>query len=237
MPLLVPPRFYQPHAGLFVAGGGGGGGTVVFDAVSNANNENNAGTTMSWTHTPVASPPSSLAVVLQIYNDASNSVSGITYNGAALTKMTGATSGSQGGFSSHTEIWGSDGLTLPSGAQTVQITFAATGSYCQAGAISVTGSNTTTCFSNAAVADNPSSTTPSVTVTSATGELVVDITSNSAGLIPTVGAGQTSRFTYNPAGLFAGGSSTEAGAASVTMSWTLSGAQSWTISAASFKAA
>lgn len=208
---------------------------VAFDAVSNANNENNVSTTMSWTHTPVGTP-SSVGVSAQIYNDTANSITSITYGGSSLTKMPGSTSGSQGGFSSHTEIWGSDGLTLATGAQTIVITFAAVGSYCQAGAITVTGSNTTTCFSAAAVNDNASSTTPSVTIASATGELVMDQTANSAGQVPTAGGSQTSRYTYNPAGLFAGGGSTQPGAASVTMSWTIA-ANSWTISAASFKAA
>jgi hypothetical protein len=209
---------------------------VAFDAVSSASVANNAGTTLSWTHTPVASPPSSVGVALQFYNDASMSVTGVTYGGQALTKLATSTSGSVGGFSSHTEIWGSDGLTLPSGAQTVVITASATGNYIEAGAITVTGSNTTTCFSNGANAsDVGGSTTATVTCTSATGELVMDIAGTANQTVTNSGT-QTSRWSQSP-GFFVTAGSTQAGAATDTSTWTLSGSVTWCMSAASFKAA
>lgn len=209
---------------------------VAFDAISSANVASNTGTTLSWTHTPVASPPSSVGVALQFYDDATMTVTGVTYGGQALTKLASATSGSVGAFSSHTEIWGSDGLTLPSGAQTVVITASATGNYIEAGATTVTGSDTTTCFSHGANASDPiGSTTATVTCASATGELVIDIVGTAVQTISNGGT-QTSRWSETPA-FFKTAGSTQAGAATDTSTWTISGAVSWCMSAASFKAA
>lgn len=79
-------------------------------------------------------------------------------------------------------------------------------------------------------------TTPTVTVSSATGELVVDglVIMNSGTL--TVGAGQTQRWNTPTANAFiryAG--STESGAASTTMSWSNSSSQTWAIVAVPIK--
>src|SRR5262249_3242813 len=83
------------------------------------------------------------------------------------------------------------------------------------------------------------STTASVAVPSAAGELVVDTaaaTGDANSL--TVGAGQTQRWnaaTGNGGGEARGAGSTEPGAASVTMSWTLGASKNWSIGAVSLK--
>jgi hypothetical protein len=162
-----------------------------------------------------------------------STVTGVTYGGFALTND--VTSANVGGSPNRNEIWGSDGVTLPSGAQTVVITFATTGAFADAGAITVTGSNTTTCFSNVASATNAGSTTPNVTITSAVGELIVDIATNSANdttMAPTGGT-QTQRWSV---GTYNAGSSAP-GASSLNMAWSMTGFNSWVVAAASFKAA
>jgi len=65
------------------------------------------------------------------------------------------------------------------------------------------------------------STTPSVTVTSATDELVIDAM-DVANVISSVGAGQTAEYLDTTGSSDRFGGSYEAGAASVTMSWTVS---------------
>lgn len=200
-----------------------GTSTVAFDAVSSAV-ISVAGTSLSWTHTPVGTP--SLAVVgVTIRKNAS--VTALTYGGTAMTFIRQDTSGN-----ATTELWRL--INPPTGAQTVSVTISAAQNFA-GGAITFTGSDTTTPISNHAGATGIS-TTPSVTVTSASGELVVDAVSLRSGTIPwTVGAGQTLRWERAFSAAFGG--STEPGAASVTMSWTNSVSGGWAISAASVKAA
>ena len=73
-----------------------------------------------------------------------------------------------------------------------------------------------------------SSTAPSVAVTSAVNELVVDGAGWVAGGVGTAGAGQTQRAQEEQGDVFRMGTSDEAGAASVTMSWTVD-TGGWTI--------
>lgn len=91
--------------------------------------------------------------------------------------------------------------------------------------------------------DGARTNTSSVTVTSATGEVVVDVTSIRVGTTGiTEGAGQTNRVDRQSAagvGNVTLGMSTEAGAASVTMSWTVDDAtvKTWAVVAVSLKGA
>lgn len=64
-------------------------------------------------------------------------------------------------------------------------------------------------------------------VTSATGQLVMDVVSVWTGPDLTVGANQTNRQETTETGGVTGGTSTEAGGATITMSWTWTGAQTW----------
>jgi hypothetical protein len=145
---------------------------VAFDAVSSASVANNAGTALTWTHTP-SGTPTAVAVAVQRYPNTFGAT--VTYGGVAMTLA--ASDGSLAGVI-NTEIWGL--ANPPSGAQTVSVGTGITGDYMEAGAITVTGSDTTTCFSNS-ISANGTSAAPSVSVTSASGELVVDIVSTKAG--------------------------------------------------------
>ena len=93
------------------------------------------------------------------------------------------------------------------------------------GAATYTGVDGNTPFGSSATATG-TSTTASVAVTSAANELVVDVVAaNNATL--SVGASQTSRWNTAVSGSVRGAHSQEAGAASVTMSWTVGSSVAW----------
>lgn len=128
------------------------------------------------------------------------------------------------------------------GSNTLSVTLSATSTYhLVLGAVSATAVDQTTPVRvgspATAQADNAS---PTVNVSSATDDLVVDaITvtqSSGTGVAPAAGAGQTQRYTQTAAYSGVGGS-TEPGAATVTMSWTTTGigAPEWAIAALSLQ--
>jgi hypothetical protein len=205
----------------FVAAGGGGG--VAFDAVSEG--IANGASSASWTHTPVGTP-TGVAVLVGRFFD-TDQITAITYGGNAMTLEEPSGDPDIG-------PWIYSLGNPPSGAQTVSITWAGS-VFALACAITVTGGDTSNVISNTATATG-TSTTPSVTCTSATGELVVDVVHASVSSTPTPGAGQTIRSDQEIGGGFQVFMSSEAGAASVTMSHTVS-SNTWVQCAASFKAA
>ncbi len=199
-------------------------GTVAFDAASFAQSPSTS--VLTWTHTPVGTP--SLAVVGVMLADTGATVSTVTYGGQLMTLIR------SDNWTSLAKTWLYRLASPPAGAQTVTVTLSAADDKV-AGAITVTGSDTSTPISNHAGATGNSA-TPSVTVTSASGELVVDTVTLFEGGTWTPGAGQTERWDRQQTPV-SGAGSTEAGAASVTMSWTNTRADRWAISAASIKAA
>lgn len=88
------------------------------------------------------------------------------------------------------------------------------------------GANQTTPLGAVATATG-SSTTPSVTVTSTTADLVTDIALANALETWTVGSGQTLIWDAGAAGTFDVATSYETGAASTVMSWTINDAATW----------
>ena len=202
---------------------------VAFDAVSSAFQTAcptpPCNTTVSWTHTPVGTP-SLVVVALSIGKDVG--VTTATYGGTALTLI-------------REDVGIQDGNTFlyrlispPTGAQTVSLTIDSDEDI-EGAAVTVTGSDTTTPISNSAGASGVDPTDPSVTVTSAAGELVIDVIGGKIAFVFTAGADQTKRWEENQVGA----GSTEAGAASVTMSWTVTTGvgDGWVISAVSIKPA
>jgi uncharacterized repeat protein (TIGR01451 family) len=110
-----------------------------------------------------------------------------------------------------------------------------------ASAISFTGVNQTTPLGTFVGAAGQS-TTASVNVSSAPGELVIDtVTTNGDANNLTANAGQTERWDLfsctGDLNNVRGGGSTRAGAASVTMSWTLGASKVWAIGAVAIKPA
>jgi hypothetical protein len=149
--------------------------TVAFDAVASDSVSASSGTTLSWTHTPVGTPT---AVGVSLWNyEPFATISGITYGGVAMTQ---AVTNDNEAFS--VQVGGL--ANPPAGAQTVVLTFSGTDAYCMAGSVTVTGSNTTTCFR----ASSPTSTdgfdsagASSLAVTTAAGDLVFDVIGVAAG--------------------------------------------------------
>ena len=200
---------------------------VAFDAASSGSVGSSASLTFAHTCTGT-----NLALIVDVtyYHTAARSVSGVTYAGVAMTSIGGIT---RTGFNMRTEQWK---LSAPAnGANNVVITMDGTTSEIQAGAISATGAHQTTAsLTGTQATAQGNSTTPSVAVTSATNEMVVDsVVADGPGSF-TAGTGQTSRWSL-PTGI-GGAGSTEAGAASVTMSWTITSGE-WAICGVSIKEA
>lgn len=214
--------------GGFTSGGilsaGGGGGSPVFDSVSTST----ANTSFPYTtaHTPVGTLS---GVGVFVFNwTGGNTISGVTYGGAALTLIT-----TQGTVT----LWGST-VTPASGVQNVQVSGSTGGSFpCYSVCLGVTGGNVTAIGSSQIATG---STVPSsVTVSSAVGQLVCDILGydNGNGANIVADASQTDRSNVGPGtGNLTFGVSTKPGAASVTMQWTLGfTTPTWNAIAASFQ--
>lgn len=206
-------------------------GTVLFDAVGpNSSGATGSGvSSLSWTHTPVGNP-SAVAVAVGYWSNAT-AISSVTYGGVAMTLAVSqnASSGDKAA------IYGL--ANPPAGAQTVQITWAAGGIFANAGSISVTGSDTTTCFSHADGQAAGTGTSAACTVTSAVGELVVDMCNgdNATAGVTITSSGTRRWGTAHVGSEEANAAATAPGAATVTMTETLSASKPWAIVAASFK--
>lgn len=201
-----------------------------FDAVSSAHVANSGITTLTWTHTPVGTPTAVGVVTSEFGPGGGSAISGVTYGGTTMgaRKSTSGT-GTQPG----TSIWGL--ANPPSGAQSVVVTMGGTGNYVEAAAVTVTGSDTITVFSNANSATG-TSTTPSVALTTGSNDFAMDILGTTTGAFPaTPGGSQTSRWgPLTDGGDEAQGSTAPSGGATTTMSWTIT-SNTWALSAAAFK--
>lgn len=167
-------------------------------------------------------------VIVCMSDDAQANPTGITYKGSAMTRFNGADS--------------ADGVR-------VQMWEIATGAVVGAGDIIVSGHGNdanyavfclagvdqTTSVENWNSATGESD-TPSVVITSATDDMVIDVVAmTEEGTSLTPGAGQTEIADVSVEERM--GVSREAGGASITMSWTAPDATVWIIGGASFKAA
>jgi hypothetical protein len=179
-----------------------------------------------------------MLVGISMVNDELETVTSVTYNGVALTKVGEQNSSDDGRM----EIWRL--IAPPTGTYNVVITFSAPlRRAAVAGVMTFTGVHQTTPlgtfasdFRQAPLITDP----PTVNVTSAANELVFDTVACETCTSHTVGAGQTQRWNLietsgYPQSLGAG--STEPGAATVTMSWTQGTADHWAIGGVSIKPA
>jgi hypothetical protein len=211
-------------------------GQVAHD-VSSAAQSLNGGTSASWSHT--ASGSNRYARVgFGASGGSAPTASSITYGGSAMTSVAVR---SDAGLAATAAIYGF--IAPATTSQTISITFD-TNAYGAAGSSSYTGVHQTT-PSGAAFTNTASGAAQSVSVTvtdAVTGDMVSDVMKHyeSLGLNPTVGAGQTQRWLGDDGSFNENaGASDEAGAASVTMSWTGTSAQTqqWVIAAAAIKQA
>lgn len=197
---------------------------VAFDAVSSGGGTSQSGNgTITLSHTCTGS---NLLLIVGVANDAGGSagVSGITYNGTSMTAL--ASINNSDSFANI--LINTYYLIAPStGANNIVVTRSGSpvtnSSVC---GISFTGVDQTTPLGTAATNTQNNGSTPSVTVAGATNDIIVDFQAIlNSPTTATAGSGQTGRVSL----LVAGGSliaSTEAGAASVLMDWTL-GANKW----------
>lgn len=182
----------------------------------------------TWSHT--CSGSNRVLKVDVMYYESGDTISALTYNGVSMTVIPSSTvSNGQYTVTSYS-------LVAPAtGSNTVSLTFTGSVFECSAGAISWTGADQSTPLGTAVTATG-SSTTPSVTASSASGEVVADalIIVHSGTL--SVDGSQTQRWNaIGNAGFTKYAGSTEDGAASVPMSWSNSTSQDWAISAVPVK--
>lgn len=189
-----------------------------------------ATTTQTWAHT-VPSGNNRVLVVGISLRTLTRTVTSLTYGGTALTKI-GSSNIRMG-----VELWRLVGPAV--GTANIVATWSGSSDL-----VGWSGSFTNvdqTTPTGAIFVSNGSSTTPSVTVASATGELVIDtVSTRGDAKSTTVGAGQTvicSGALGNAGANGRGASSSEAGAASVVMSWTLGAIKAWEIAAVALKPA
>lgn len=188
---------------------------IAFDAASPADQFASA-TTLTFSHTCTGSDLVLLVVGACISTE---TITGVTYNGSALTQIGSTQSVAFGGKT--LSLWAKVGPST--GAHDVVLTASSSTSIFGA-SVSYTGVAQTSTFGTAAQGENSSAlSSVTVDVSSATGELVVDgmLWTSGDGSGMTAGSGQTKRAESEDAGtgtLVA--MSEEAGASSVTMSWT-----------------
>src|SRR5712691_11450667 len=195
--------------------------------------ENDLSSGFSWSHT--TSGTNRLLVVGVSWSSSSAlTVTGMTYAGTAMTSIGSAVNGTNAGMAL---FYLPESLLPATGtSNTVQVTMSNQTNQLVAGAITFMGVNQTTPVGIFA-STTGSSTAASVTVTSNTGETVIDTVATKIDTSPTAGVGQTQR--WNPSstqGSGWGAGSTEPGASSVTMSWTV-GNGAWAIGAVGIKPA
>jgi uncharacterized repeat protein (TIGR01451 family) len=219
-------------AGLSAIFAGRAAGAIALDATSLSVGTN---TTFTFAHTVGVGMDRVLIVNVAVYN-ANKNVTACTYNGVALTRL-GFLDGGSGSNDRRMEMWR---LTNPPiGTANVAVTFSSSAK-AVIGAASFFGVNQTT--PNGSFVSNEASTNlATLTVSSAASELVIDcmaVQGNAA--TATVGTGQAqlwNDYSRSNGGAVVGCSSTEPGAASVTMTWNLSGIDYWVIGAVALKPA
>jgi len=172
------------------------------------------GSSLSWTHT-VSGTSRLLTVGIAVGSGTDSGLSlSAAYNGVAMTSAAIVHSNNQtAGFTQLFYL-----VNPPMGAYTVQVMLAGGTADLEGGSVSFTGVNQTTPLRNAAT-NFGAGTSASMTVSSAAGDMVVDVVANGSAI---TSSGRTLGWLKNQNGNSAGGNaaqSTAAGASSVTMSY------------------
>jgi hypothetical protein len=215
---------------------------IVVDSTTSAQIPSTSPNPFTFAHTTSGSDRLLLVSIASQPNDDDGIievVTGITYGGQALTVVGTA---AQGPDNSRIEIWRL--VNPPTGSNTVSITFndafddPVNEEGASAGAVSFTGVHQGTPLGTFASAVSSGSSVPTVNVSSAVGELVFDTVARKGAAV-TVDPSQSEQWnlcTDGGCSNVGGGASTEAGAASVTMSWTPANDR-WSIGAMPIKPA
>lgn len=188
-------------------------------------------TTLTWSHN---NDGDFLRVGVSWRSDAGQTVSGVTFNGVALTQIgSAAVNGSTS--AGHWRL-----IAPASGAHNVVVTLSADTASLMAGATSYTNVDQTTPTGTSNTATG-SSTTPSVDVASVSGDLVVDVVAGSPVFtLDSAGAGQTIEWNITDSGAQfrrGGGSHETATTTTTTMSWNTSASSTWAIHGVALKEA
>jgi hypothetical protein len=184
---------------------------------------NSASSSMTISHT--VSGTDRLLVVAISQGNANSPIASLTYGGTPLTLL-----GTESAGPPRIEMWYL--LAPPVGTADVEVTFSGTPSDgAVIGVMSLTNVNQTTPFGP--FVSNAGNGTASVDVTSAKGELVIDVIAKDNAVAPAVGSGQTERWNNAFSNSAYGALSTRPGAKTVTMAWW--SADDWAIGAVSVK--
>ena len=203
---------------------------IGVDSVSSAqvNTGQNSGTV---SHTTSAGNDRLMIVGVSINNDDFETVTSVTYDGVALT-LVGTEAQSD---DARIEIWRL--IAQPTGTANVVVNFSAgLDESAVFGVMTFTGVDQTTPLGTF-VSNDGDSGTASVTASSTAGELVLDVVAAENADALTAGSGQTDRWNLsgNSSPNVFGAGSTEPGAGSVTMSWSLQDSDDWAIGAVPIK--
>lgn len=209
--------------------GAGGSSTVALAATTSSSTT--SGTSLTFSHTPGSGTNRLLLVGIglgssDVQGDA-GSVTGVTFGGTPMTLVNSATPPSGNGVKTYLYS-----LTNP-GSAAANVVISATGvspnsASIAAGATTFTGVNQSTPLGTSVIATSGGSTSTSVTVSSATGELVYAVGAWDEGgsnQSITVSSGQTSLWEFDGTNYVSAGASTKPGAASVTSTFTAGDSQ------------
>ena len=203
--------------------------TVTVNAAAAGSGFDNAtgSNTASFSHTIGGGSDRILLYSFASETAGTGDVTNVTYNGVALTYSTYTATARE----SRVEFWYMLEAALPAaGTYTVTATIAGTGTSFVHGASSWEGVHQTTPFGTI-VTNTGSTSTPTVTVNSATDEFVHDFVAVKDASSLTVNVSQDQRWNLLAAGTadVHGGGSSEAGDTNVVMSWSSPGAVDWAI--------
>lgn len=195
-----------------IAKAAGSGPSVANDAHGGANAVNHS-------FAMTCSGSNRVLLVFAYYWSSGRTISGITYNSVALTQLTTQV---DAGGNRTVELWY---LVAPdTGSNTLALTGTGAAAEKQMHALCIQDALQS---APTAGSSNGNSSTPSGTITGAVGDLFVDglgTNSQFTGGDPDAGQTEYLHFITGAQGL---GASTKAGAASTTMSWTLTGSCDW----------
>lgn len=178
------------------------------------------GSSLTFSHT--CAGVNRLLIVWVSYFDSADTISSVTYNGVAMTAIPSG-SAANGNY----KIAGYYLIAPATGANNVVVTFSGAVSDFGGGSISFTDAHQTTPLGTAVTATG-TSTSPSVTVSSASGEFVADGLIIVHGGTLTVGGSQTQRWNAIATnGFIKYAGSTQGGAGAVSNTWSNSSSQVW----------
>ncbi len=192
-------------------------------------------TSLTFLHS-VSGSNTMLVVSVTLEDDTVVGTSGVTYAGSAMTNLPACSVTRVTTPGGSTTFWYK--INPASGSNNVVVTLNGSSYKPSAHAVSFTSAlQSATASSFGCVTATGTSTTPSLTISSVIGEIVMDTLNSGVEAAPVIGANQTDRGSYLSPGEFASSVSTEAGASSVSMSWTLTTSADWTMAAVTIKSA